>query len=354
MNNGKIITLAQLAETIRQATGVPANEVEKFVVALTEEITRRLAAGEHVDVPGLGVFAVVNNNDECQIVWQPDNALQQEVNAPFAFFEPVELADGVTEMTLGQTLEQEAVNPQDNSSVDVPVESQQEPVVEVEAVSKESVVEVAPEPEPEIEPEPVAVTDETTEEALEEIVDEEPCENKGRFGWLELLLGLAIGLVVGFIAAVYSPNPQLTPIRSALSGTEEPATGAVDSLLEETASTLDALAAEKISEPAAQTAVPVDTVAVSPVQTQPVSKADRTDTVTSTRYLTTMARHYFGDYHFWVYIYLYNKDIISDPDRIPAGTVVRIPDASVYEIDASSPASVEKAQSLIESLKQNH
>ncbi len=365
MNNGKVITLAQIAETIRKSTDVPVNEVEKFVVALTEEIAMRLAEGEHVEVPGLGTFAVVNTDDG-QILWRPDDTLQQEVNAPFAFFEPVELADGVTENTLQQIPDQTSDNGDRNSLSAAP--SVDEANVE-EAANEVAPSVVAIETEPETEPEPVPVDEvleQTPEEVESESVENVPEQNnvaieetfqddsqelvpeqpKGRFGWLELLLGLAIGLVVGFIAAVYSPNPQLIPIRSALSGSDETEAVDIDSLLEEASSTLDVLAAETAPEvvhPNADTATVPEPIA------QP--KVEKTDTVTSTRFLTTMARQYFGDYHFWVYIYLYNKDIITDPDRIAAGTVVRIPDASVYAIDASSPASIEKAQSLIESLK---
>ena len=47
-----------------------------------------------------------------------------------------------------------------------------------------------------------------------------------------------------------------------------------------------------------------------------------------------------------MYIYLYNKDIIKDPDLIPSGTSVKIPDASVYGIDAGSPQSIAKHRRL--------
>ena len=69
-----------------------------------------------------------------------------------------------------------------------------------------------------------------------------------------------------------------------------------------------------------------------------------TDTVTSQIVLSTLADRYYGSPWFWVYIYEENKSIISDPDNVRPGTAVVIPPAEKYGIDASSPASLKKAQ----------
>ena len=55
------------------------------------------------------------------------------------------------------------------------------------------------------------------------------------------------------------------------------------------------------------------------------TEEERYDTVTSSRYLTTMAREYYGGMEFWVYIYDANRDVLGHPDRISPGTRVRIP-----------------------------
>ena len=347
--NSRIVTLPQLADAIARATGVPIAEAEKFVVELAEEISSRLSSGEHVVVPGIGTFAI-GGADGNDVLWRPDHALEQEVNSPFAFFEPVEVADDVTEETLSQPLDADEIVRKPDAVSDVPEQSAEETAelnsVEenVEAESAEVAPESADEngadtvsdqqaPEPEVE--------KPSEEPVYDIV--EVSEQKSRFGWLELLLGLALGLVLGFIVAVYSPNPQLTPIRSALSGDAE-------TEIIEDADTFEVIEPEEtVDTPRADTVASEPAAEIS--EPQPSEKTENTDVVTSTRYLTTMARQYYGDYHFWVYIYLYNKDIIADPDRIPAGTRVRIPDASLYGIDASSPQSVATAQAMIESIK---
>lgn len=359
MNNMKI-TLPQLAEAVARTIDVPQAEVEKFVIDLAEEISQRLAQGEHVHVPGIGVFAC-GGADGNDVLWQPDSALEQEVNSPFAFFEPVELAAGVTEETLAggldenQAAEPEAMQPESvqpeeaeeepEPAEEVPAEEEQAEVAEESVEEPEAEAEPAAVAEPEdvAEPEPTAEYDELPD------TDEVSGATKGHFGWLELLLGLALGLIIGFIAAIYSPNPQLTPLRSALSGDYEQETEDVDTaVVVEASETTVVVHADTATVSVKANKVVVEEPSPAPVR-QPAE--EKTDVVTSTRYLTTMARQYYGDYHFWVYIYLHNKDIIADPDRIPSGTRVRIPDASVYGIDASSAQSVAKAQSLIESLK---
>jgi hypothetical protein len=56
-----------------------------------------------------------------------------------------------------------------------------------------------------------------------------------------------------------------------------------------------------------------------------------------------MARRHYGDSRFWVYIYLENKSKIKDPDNLEAGTVLVIPPAEKYGIDATNRESLKKA-----------
>lgn len=68
------------------------------------------------------------------------------------------------------------------------------------------------------------------------------------------------------------------------------------------------------------------------------------DTISTTRYLTTMAKEHYGNYHLWPYIYEENKTILGHPDRIRPGTKVLIPSASKYGIDANNPKCIEDAK----------
>jgi len=60
--------------------------------------------------------------------------------------------------------------------------------------------------------------------------------------------------------------------------------------------------------------------------------------------LRSIALKEYGDKAFWVYIYLENRDIISEPDMLSAGVKITIPAAGKYGIDSNDPASIQKAK----------
>ena len=93
-----------------------------------------------------------------------------------------------------------------------------------------------------------------------------------------------------------------------------------------------------------------DTVAsrTKAAETEPAKPAEKpavvTDTVRTGNFLSRMARRFYGNSHFWVYIYEENRAKITNPNNVPEGTVVVIPPAEKYGIDAQNPESVEKAR----------
>ncbi len=62
--------------------------------------------------------------------------------------------------------------------------------------------------------------------------------------------------------------------------------------------------------------------------------------------LRLIALEKFGNREFWVYIYYKNKDKIKNPNIVPIGIELIMPDKSEYDIDASNPQSVAKAKAL--------
>ena len=70
------------------------------------------------------------------------------------------------------------------------------------------------------------------------------------------------------------------------------------------------------------------------------------DTISTTRYLTTMAKDHYGNYNLWPYIYKENSKILGHPDRIRPGTKVVIPPLSKYGVDPKNPEDIKKAKKL--------
>ena len=74
------------------------------------------------------------------------------------------------------------------------------------------------------------------------------------------------------------------------------------------------------------------------------------DTIHRGQTLTSMSRkHYNGVKDFWVYIYLYNKDVIRRPDDVSVGTPIKIPQLDETVIDPSSYESINAAKDVKES-----
>lgn len=93
------ITFPQLAAALAQATGSSQSTAETFIRQLFDYISSELLQGRSVSIKGLGAFTL-GMSSENPILWQPAPELAEAVNQPFAFFEPVELNDGVTEEVL--------------------------------------------------------------------------------------------------------------------------------------------------------------------------------------------------------------------------------------------------------------
>lgn len=123
--------------------------------------------------------------------------------------------------------------------------------------------------------------------------------------------------------------------------------------------------AEKVEPAPAETTLPPATLDTIVAETDTASKVDaqkadatvdtepsdrpakvKWDTIGKTRYLTTMAKEHYGNYHLWPYIYEENKSILGHPDRIKPGTRIRIPDIKKYGVDPNNPEDIKRAKRL--------
>jgi outer membrane protein OmpA-like peptidoglycan-associated protein len=62
--------------------------------------------------------------------------------------------------------------------------------------------------------------------------------------------------------------------------------------------------------------------------------------------LALLAKQYYGSRDFWCYIYLANKDMLSSPNNVPVGTVIRIPKLRASLIDKNDAECIRKAKEL--------
>lgn len=286
------IAFPQLVELVAEKASTTSRMSELFLQELFATISQALGKGETVKIKGLGTFKTEKDDYGKNVIFIPDNALAEAVNAPFAQFKPVELCDEVTQEQLDEI--DAAMQPEPVAEpVTEPVEA--EPVQEVkqEVEKEEEVIENVEEPQQE----------EATEPQEEASVDVPKTTNKRK--WLAVAAGIAAIALVAGIATHYMKN-----------GTNE------------TVAQADSIAAPK---PAAAPVV--------------------TDTLRNDNRLFDMAQRHYGDQAFWVYIALENQQQFPDYHKIPKGSAVVIPPAEKYGINSDSKQSLKKAAKAAAELK---
>ena len=186
------------------------------------------------------------------------------------------------------------------------------------------------------EPESQAIAAETEsyEESLQLEADSDEETSTRRKGFLPgFIWGIVASLAVFAIAAtaIYFVNPQLFNIDSeALTQSTQIASAdnlATDSTSAITDTAQGSTSVEKVIMPDTK---PSDEVVY--------------DTISLTRFLTTMAREHYGNYHLWPYIYEENSKILGHPDRIRPGTRVVIPSMEKYNINPDDPECIKQAK----------
>lgn len=391
MNNK--ITLPELSQAVALATGYNAKACESFLRELFAVVAETIVAGENVKIKGLGTFKSVmveerksvnvNTGEQMiipshrKVTFSPDKALAEAVNAPFAIFEPVELNDSVTEAMLADELEeqltasaQESKPTTEEESKDVPEE---EPTKQKQIPASEPVEEELPiitsvsentydKKEEVIQTGEVVVPDVpiTSEMSEDEVISNVPevithVQHKTHF-----LKGVLVGAlcVVALLALMLLSLRFIMPdtfsaVKNvfATQNAEKPAkneattvkvvevTDAKPEVVDTTASIKPAPVKEEVNVPT----LPSDTVNQVSKEVKPQEPKVYNDKITKHRYLTTMAREYYGDYNLWPLIYDYNKGL-GHPDRIRPGTKIKVPSVETLGINPKDPTVVRKAK----------
>lgn len=345
------VNLSQLITRLSKITGADSNTCRRFVREFFDTLAECLAEGETVTVKGLGTFMKSSEpgaDGNPRVLFEPDSTLAEEVNHAFSMFEAVELAEGISEADLEPTPEADSepepevnLEPAPEADLEPEPEAEPEPAPEAEAnqelkPEKPEETQLPPpieeeEEEPKPEPVRVAFVPKDVEKEEEEIVPsfpededddgDEPLampEPKRSKVWMWILgIGLALGIAGGLAAGLLI---DVTP----------------ETLREDLAAAADSTATDSVAMPAAEPqpdaepaarpeASQSQAAAPAPVQTPAPAAEPVYETVSSTNYLSSMARRHYGAQIFWVYIYEANADKLGDPDKIAPGTRLVIP-----------------------------
>lgn len=340
------ITIGSLASSLAQSTGKSKKLCEDFLKEFFKVVAENMETGEALRIKGFGSFKVVDvdgrtgvnvNTGEKQeipsykkVVFTPSKEMAALINSPFEEFDSVELEDdipsdlledetedGISEYRLEEGSDEEAADDEitklayqmdERHHVDapqVPLEEEEK----LENIPIESDPDLGKETQPELEQEPVPLP-----------VYEEYEEPKSRFG-IGFLVGalsmFAVCAVIFMLGCFFDWWPEnLGNLKNMVVTGSQP------------------VPVETVVEPQ-QEEVPGEIIQ----EAEPIY-----DTVSTTRYLTTIAREHYGNYNFWPYIYLENESILGHPDRITPGTRIVVPDLAKYGVDPQNKEDVKTAK----------
>lgn len=374
------ITFPEIVDLIAESTSTTKRVCELFLRELFATVSQSLIDGEDVKIKGVGTFKVtrvkprksvsVNTGGSIEIsghkklTFTPDKSLSEAVNQPFAQFETVFLDDAVTDEKLA-AIDKEYPSLFDDVEKDEPIQETPKTESTPEATEPEPQQETTvaePEPEapvPEVEPEAPKADATSEPQKTEEPHAVEPAhaEPVSR----PMLVGIPID---GPTQPKPEPEPVEEPVkdeyfyRPAPRNAYTPTAEQLAAMPRKVDKRWIGVAVGVLAccllcwllmkgcgkaESGAGSGTDSDTVALA-IEEPMDEPATVTETVTDQNVLSTMAAKHYGSQWFWVYIYEENKDKIANPDNVPIGTVVVIPPAEKYGIDAHDQASLKKAQ----------
>ena len=372
MNNR--LTIQDLAGLLAEYTGKDKNSSERFLREFIAVVSEGVYTDKLVKVKGIGTFKIIPvekresihvNTGERFVIpehykfsFLPDKELRELVNKPFSFFETTELRENVDFTDMDVVLDEPDIKKTEDESIEemIPEEKhlpEEEPVVFSEEGSA-----VPPEEDPVVfsEEEPAGQPEDEGMDTLEPVVDEHsdssgpdsPSEEvetgpdaerkkprTKRIAVVSMFVFLLMLFNIGlYLNRAYFFKKGKEPLRidTVFPKGETVATEAVPD-------TTIVFANEDSSQTVGETTV--ENPEVEPEATSPKVIA-RVKIEPGSR-LTLISLKYYGSKLFWVYLYEYNRAVITDPNNVPIGTVIEVPAPEMYGIDRRDRSSIEKA-----------
>lgn len=356
--SGKL-NFQDLAELLAQKTSVSKKEAESFLREFFTTIPESITEKEPVKVKNFGTFKLtciqaresidVNTGEKIEIPvhfrlgFAPAPALKELVNKPFSHFENVLLNEGISFEGVEESMSDE--NEDDDAQEEIPEDAPLIPVAKglptdepdeniaetevVDAVTlEESNATVDDNARPESAP-PAPIVPSATDAPIRNELNGDRkkthSKRKRKKNAKGIILSASIVLatlgVILLIAIALNKTNKNGEFFGAPSAKDE-RPGAITE-------NNPAALAPTLAENETAKAVAPDTV-----------------TLTAGKTLRLIALEKFGSREFWIYLYLKNKDRIKNPDVIPVGTKLLLPDKAEYNMESGDPECVAAAKKL--------
>lgn len=368
--------IQDIATLLAKRSRITKDESEAFVREFFLLIEQGLEKDNYVRIKGLGIFKLIGigsresvnvNTGErftieghTKISFTPESSLKDVINKPFAHFETVVL----NENTVLDDTPTETVSEENEESLSASEEVKKEPVLVEEEVQEKSVavsvqqIEEKDTDEPSAEEiiaaeiqsvEQVSVTEEVVEKPVvavnpDVIEKEKPSEkakvDKAAFTYLVGIIVVVLLLCGGALTYVYYPQlfsagQKGTAIKTKPVVADAPVipeipldTVKADAIAETVSAKKPEVTPEKKPvQPAASVKPPRALLPVEPDSVNYVIVGTKTlYTIKEGETLTRVSLRFYGTKDLWPYIVKHNREVIKNPDRVPYGTTLKIPE----------------------------
>lgn len=370
------ITLHELVDLFARKSQLNQADAALFAKEFLSLIEEALVKDKYVKVKGLGTFKLITvdateetvssepettDSQSCtRISFIPETGLKDLVNKPFAHFQPVLLKDEVhfTDLPEGETEveSQETVTEEEKAGgTDAVIESQTEqateeadeiqPQTETASPIEEEPVQAPITEEVISEEEEVKEKQEDTLPEKEEKIPAVALTSSGKESnvpWCMIASILLVGIFIGGIVTWaltsgrrYIPEQvveklmnetQKTPAPVASDSLQVTDTLVVkkDSSLVRKTDTLKTAVKKEEKTPVASTSVPKRETLADTVEYQ-ITGNQGSYTLKPGESLVRVALKFYGNKKLWPYLVKHNKAIIKNPDNVPVGTTIQIP-----------------------------
>lgn len=370
------ITLHELVDLFARKSQLSQADAALFAKEFLSLIEEALARDKYVKVKGLGTFKLItvdvmeetasngpettDGQSHTRVSFIPETGLKDLVNKPFAHFQPVLLKDEVhfTDLPEGETeveSQETVIEEEKTGETDVVIESPTEPATEetdemlpqTEAASpiEEEPVQVSITEKVIPEKEEVKEKQEDTLPEKEERIpaaDLTPSGKEANVPWCMiasiLLAGIFIGGIVTWVLTSgrrYIPEQVVEKLMNETQKTPAPVVPdslqvadtlvvKKDSSLVQKKDTLKTVAKKEEKTPVAPTPVPKRETLADTVEYQ-ITGNQGSYTLKPGESLVRVALKFYGNKKLWPYLVKHNKAIIKNPDNVPVGTTIQIP-----------------------------
>lgn len=294
----------RLSSLLAENACISEEEASLFLESFSSVVGQALRKGEEVEVLGLGKFVVIDTQQSQmrRVALMLSDVMKNEINSPFAFFEPCVIADGKIE------------NSNENVENDFPedTESQEPDSAETEVPSTETEVPLA---ETEVPP----AADESFSRKEEED-RQDSFVRRYLTNLATVLLKVIVPLAIVFLFISLCNKQTAEPDTSVLQATS-------DTLSSDTTKV-------EVAEPDSfpSQGIMLDCLG-NPVTVKPL-EGDM---------LTTIAQQHLGNKAFWPYLFWVNRDVLSSPSALITDQILKLPDTEYFSIDANDQESIDKA-----------